>query len=248
LDKIQKSEIEKSITNLINAGDDLLIHSSLKNIGFFYPSPEIIIDVLQEILTEKGTLIMMTDTRSFSKTKHFSLNQKSETGLLSEYFRKRPNIQRSKVPMISFCASGARASEYTQIYNSYLDDNSPFTSLFRNNGKIMLFGIGFEKCTLYHLSEERYQVPYNFYKTFNGYLINDNKKVPISQRYFVRKNMETKKDNSLATKMMNEKTLIKSSILGKGKIQVFNSKDYDECCMKVLRKNPLAFVENYSKK
>ena len=38
------------------------------------------------------------------------------------------------------------------------------------------------------------------------------------------------------------------TFLGKGKIQVFNSKDYDECCMKVLRKNPLAFVENYSKK
>ena len=73
MDKIEKFEIKKSIESLIKPGDDLLVHSSLKNIGFFNPSPEIIIDVLEEILTNKGTLCMMTDTRSFAKTKTFSI-------------------------------------------------------------------------------------------------------------------------------------------------------------------------------
>ena len=246
MEKIYSDDIKKVFENLIKEGDDLLVHSSLKNIGFFDPSPEIIIDNLEKILTELGTLIMMTDTRSFAKTKTFSLTQKSETGLLSEYFRKRSNVKRSKVPMISFCASGARSSQYTEIYNSYLDNSSPFSHLLKNNGKIMLFGIGFQKCTLYHLAEERYKVPYNFYKTFKGNLISKGQKVPISQKYFVRKNLETKKDNRLATEMMINKKLLKKAILGSGEILVFNAKDYDECCMEILKHNRLAFLEQHN--
>lgn len=243
MEKIYSCDIKKVFENLIKPGDDLLVHSSLKNIGFFNPSPEIIIENLEQVLTEFGTLIMMTDTRSFAKTKSFSLSQKSETGLLSECFRKRLNVKRSKVPMISFCASGERSSLYTEIYNSYLDKTSPFTHLLKNNGKIMLFGIGFQKCTLYHLAEERYKVPYNFYKTFKGHLICGDQKVPISQRYFVRKNLETKKNNIAATDLMMKKSLIKKAKLGSGEIIVFNAKDYDECCMEILKSNKLAFLE-----
>ncbi|MBO8232386.1 hypothetical protein CU311_06785 [Prochlorococcus marinus str. MU1402] len=243
MEKIYSFDIKKVFENLIKPGDDLLVHSSLKNIGFFHPSPEIIIDNLEKILTELGTLIMMSDTRSFAETKSFSLTQKSETGLLSECFRKRSNVKRSTVPMISFCASGARSSLYTEIYNSYLDKSSPFTHLLKNNGKIMLFGIGFQKCTLYHLAEERYQVPYNFYKTFKGHLISGDQKVPISQRYFVRKNLKTKKNNRVATELMIKKNFLKKEILGSGEILVFNARDYDECCMEILKCNRLAFLE-----
>ena len=243
MDTIEKLDIKKAIENLIKPGDDLLVHSSLKNIGFFNPSPEIIIDVLEEILTVKGTLFMMTATRSFSKTKTFDIQQPSETGLLTEIFRKRSNVKRSKVPMVSFSAYGERSAQYTQIYNSHLDETSPLTNLLNNNGKVMLFGIGFEKCTLYHLAEERNLVPYNFYKTFEGNLIKGDQKIPISQRYFVRKNLAVKKSNTTVTNLMFERSLVKSSNLGKGKIYVFNAKDYDECCMEVLNHNPLAFVE-----
>ena len=145
--------------------------------------------------------------------------------------------------MVSFSAYGERSAQYTQIYNSHLDETSPLTNLLKNNGKIMLFGIGFEKCTLYHLAEERNLVPYNFYKTFEGNLIKGDQKIPISQRYFVRKNLAVKKSNTTVTNLMFERSLVKSSNLGKGKIYVFNAKDYDDCCMEVLNDNPLAFVE-----
>ena len=76
MEKIYSCDIKKVFENLIKPGEDLLVHSSLKNIGFFNPSPEIIIENLEQVLTEFGTLVMMTDTRSFAKQKVFHFHKK----------------------------------------------------------------------------------------------------------------------------------------------------------------------------
>ena len=165
---LSTKEVKESLASVLDAGDDVLIHAALGQIGYFDDGIDALIHAIYDAVTPSGTVIMMTDTRSFAKTGTFSMCQPSETGLLTERFRQMEDVIRSPVPMVSFCAWGSRAAEYTQQYHSHLDDTATITRLLENDGKVMLIGIGYEKCTLYHLAEERHGSPYNFYKEFKG--------------------------------------------------------------------------------
>lgn len=236
-------EAHAAICSALSSGDDVLVHASLGRIGQFEAGVEAIIDSLRHAVGRTGTVVMMADTRSFARTRRFSMEQPSETGLLTEVFRLTPGTVRSCVPMVSFCALGARQDEYTQSYHSHLDPAASITRLLENDGKIMLLGIGYEKCTLYHLAEERHEVPYNFYKSFEGMLVEGGKEIrPISQRYFVRSDMQVKKDPSIAGRMLESRGQANVVPLGLDAIRTFRARDFDQCCMDALDADPNAFL------
>ena len=145
--------------------------------------------------------------------------------------------------MVSYAAIGPNAAFYTQQYNSHLDETATMTRLLERDSKMMLFGIAYEKCTLFHLSEERNKSPVNFYKTFEGMLTIDDRVVgPISQRYFVRQDMGVRKDPSIAGRMLEERGQAHVAPLGDGHVRTFKSRDFDQCCMDALAKDPEAFL------
>jgi aminoglycoside 3-N-acetyltransferase len=239
---IHAEETFLAFTSALSQGDDVMIHSSLSRLGTFVPSIEMAIDLLLASVGSTGTLVMMSDTRSFAKTGRFDIRQPSETGLLTETFRKRSGVARSLVPMVSFVAQGARADEYLQPYHSHLDATAPLQRLLANDGKVLLMGVGYEKCTLFHLSEERHAIPGNFYKTFKGVMVDgDRVLAPITQRYYVRRDMAVKKDPSIAGRMLEMRGQVTEIPLGDGLVRVFRARDFDRCCMDVLSENPNAF-------
>ncbi len=241
---ISQNQIEEALKEGLQPGDDVLIHASLSTLGHFEEGVEALIESICNAVTKAGTVIMMADTRSFAKTGTFSLDQPSETGLLTERFRLMEGVRRSCVPMASFCAWGARVEEYTQTYHSHLDESATITRLLENDGKIMLMGIGYEKCTLYHLAEERHDLPYNFYKNFEGVLKTEGQEdKPISQRYYVRKDMSVKKNPSIAGEVLEKRNQAKVIPLGNEYLRVFRARDFDKCCMDALEKDSKAFLE-----
>jgi aminoglycoside 3-N-acetyltransferase len=242
---ISAEETFEAIGAALSPGDDVLIHASLKRIGTFAPGVETIIDALLTSVGTTGTVIMMTDTRSFAKTGRFDVGQPSETGLLTEVFRLKPGVRRSLVPMVSFAAQGARAEDYIQTYHSFLDATSPLTRLLENDGMILLLGVSYQKCTLWHLSEERHATPANFYKTFEGVLVDGERVIaPITQRYFVRRDLRLQKDISIVGQMLEERQQVKVLPLGGGVVRVFHARDFDSCCMEALTNNRYAFYKS----
>lgn len=240
---INAEQTFRVIADAVSLGDDVMIHASLGKLGTFLPGVEVIIDAFFAAVGPAGTVLMMTDTRSFARTGRFDIAQPSETGLLTETFRQWPGVARSVAPMVSFAAKGARAGEYLQTYHSHLDATAPLTRLLENDGRILLLGVSYNICTLYHLSEERHAAPENFYKTFEGVLTyGDRVLAPISQRYFVRRDMAVKKDPSIAGQMLEERGQVTTIPLGKGIIRSFKARDFDTCCMDALAANPRAFV------
>ena len=240
---IKAKETFRAIADALSPGDDVMVHASLGQFGTFVPGVDSIIDALFAAVGPTGTVLMMTDTRSFARTGRFDIGQPSETGLLTEIFRQRPGVSRSMVPMVSFAAQGARSGEYLQTYHSHLDATAPLSRLLKNDGKILLFGVSYRKCTIYHLSEERNATPGNFYKTFEGVLTDgDRVLAPITQRYFVRRDMAVKKDPSIAGQMLEKRAQAKTIPLGKGVIRSFKARDFDRCCMDALAKDRHAFI------
>lgn len=232
-----------AMTQLLPKGEDVLIHASLSELGWINATVEELIEAIRVPMGPDATLIMMTDTRSFAKTGRFSVSQPSETGLLTERFRRMPGVLRSCVPMVSFAALGPRAAEYTQPYHSHLDDSATMSRLLANDGRILLIGVGYPKCTLYHLAEERMGVPYNIYKDFTGVLVESDQDVgPISQRYFVRADLSTRKDPSIAGEILEAEGGAIVQRVGDGLVRSFKARAFDACCMRALERDPAAFL------
>lgn len=240
---ITLDDFRAAMSAVLPQGKDVMIHASLGSLGRIEATLEDIIAAIRAPMGSKATLVMMTDTRSFAQTGRFSMSQASETGLLTERFRLSPGVVRSCVPMVSFCAIGPRAAEYTQVYHSHLDDSATMTRLLANDGRLLLIGVGYEKCTLYHLSEERIGVPYNMYKEFDGFLVEDDRIIrPISQRYFVRADLTIRKDPSIAGRMLEQDGGVHLRKLGQGMVRAFAARDFDDCCMEALRRDADAFL------
>lgn len=203
-----------------------------------------LIEELVDALGPKGNVVMISSSRGFSQTGIFDVRDtKADTGLLTESFRAMPGVRRSHVPMVSFLALGPDAEALTKPYQSYLDTDSPMQELLRRDGMIMLIGVDYDKCTLYHLSEERFQVEYNSYLTFKGTMIDDRgDSKDVEQRYYVRRDLSTKKSVRWLGEEMEREGLIKTAKLGDGLIRYFSARDFDRRCMDALEKDRMAFL------
>ena len=234
------------IKSEINASSDLLIHSSLRSIGNLKGQASSLVEDIENYFCKNGTLVMMTSTPTdFSSTKVFDvLHTKSEMGILTEVFRERNRFNRSRVPMTSFCALGKNERDYIKEFNSYLDDNSPFQALMGHNGYIVLIGVDFNRCTLYHLPEEVMKVPYNEYKVFSGQLIDfDGTYENISQEYFVRVSLSTKKDAMPVSLEFEQSSLCKTKRINNGVVRIFRAVDYYEYIIKALKNDLLCLLK-----
>ena len=95
----------KSILSNINIKEDyILIHSNLLIFDQFNFSIEDLWDVLHKTLGNNKTYLMPTFTFSFTKKKIWDYNNsKSETGALTEFFRKKIAKKRTVHPLHSLC-------------------------------------------------------------------------------------------------------------------------------------------------
>lgn len=220
-----------------------MIHASLKSIGWIENGPEVIFKVLNDVLGATGNIIMLTASRQFSTEKYFDVaTTPGDVGLLSEAFRKLQGVQRSCNPMVSIAAYGPDKDRYLKRYDAFLDEHSPFQALLASNAKIMMFGADYNKCTVYHLSEERTKSKFHFYKTFSGKIrCHDGVLQNASQTYFVRKSMSQKKDARPVGYDFEKTHLVSKAKLGSGIVRIFDANQFDQYCTKRLIKDPKVF-------
>ena len=144
------NELVQGFRNLgIEAGDMILMHSSLKSLGVKEVTSENAISALLHVIGESGTLILPC------------LSYRD--GAIPEFFRTRKNTIRSVHPTHSVCATGALAYEITKDHikdTTPVGLNSPFTLLPKYNGKILMLGCGLKPNTSMHGVEEIADAPY----------------------------------------------------------------------------------------
>lgn len=146
-------------------GDAVLVHSSMKALGT-RRAPEEIIDDLQAVLGEEGTLLMPALT--YDNVTRESPVFDSETtepciGLLPRTFWKMPDVLRSVNPTHSVCARGRLAHRLT--VGHIMDDtavgpHSPFMLLPLFRGKLLFLGDVLHACTFMHGIENIVKPPY----------------------------------------------------------------------------------------
>lgn len=166
------------------AGQRVLVHSSLRRLGWVAGGPVAVIQALLEVLGETGTLLMPTHTADNTDPAHWrappvppdwwpiirehlpaydpARTPTLGMGCIAETFRRWPGVVRSDHPIGSFAALGPAAQHLTVGHTSLEEifgDGSPVARLYEVDGWVLLLGVGHESNTSLHLAEHRASWP-----------------------------------------------------------------------------------------
>lgn len=261
-----KSELIELFNGLgLSQGDDVMVHSSMKSLGFVVNGAVDVIDALVECVgLDKGTILMPTHTgqltdpadwkspaipKELLKIVRNSMNlfDKKLTpirgrGVISETLLSYPEVKRSEHPLNSVSAIGKRADLYTSSHNFDEPEgiNSPIGKLYENNGTIIGIGVSVDRFTAIHLAE---------YIADVEYLYNNNPVVLFKNKdgvnYF-RRIGKYPGDSSNFVKILpilRDINIIKEVRFKNGIVTCFKLKPVIDCIVKLLDENPYFLVE-----
>ncbi|KAL7941312.1 hypothetical protein V8C42DRAFT_355621 [Trichoderma barbatum] len=159
----------------------LLVHSSLRSVGFIPGFASSVIESLLSALGPSGTIVVPTHTGDNSDPAAWQAPSVPESwwqairdsipafdpataitrvvGIVPETLRIWPGALRSAHPQTSFAALGPRAEHITEGHasNCRLGESSPLAKLEAVDAWVLLLGVGWDKCTAFHLAEYRLQ-------------------------------------------------------------------------------------------
>ncbi len=160
-------------------GMSLLVHSSLKRIGWVVGGAPTVIHALIDVLGPDGTLMMpafsadLADPGEWNDppipggwvelvrdaTPLFDPDRTPtwEMGQIAEQFRTWPDVVRSHHPVSSFAAWGRHAAALTRQHSLELSlgEGSPLGRFYQLDGHVLLIGVGHNRNSSLHLSESR---------------------------------------------------------------------------------------------
>ncbi|WP_331742143.1 AAC(3) family N-acetyltransferase (plasmid) [Streptomyces sp. NBC_00876] len=159
-------------------GDVVMVHAAISSLGWTAGGGVALVQALREVVGRSGTLVVaafttyLTDPMTwverpvppswwprvrqsmvpFDPALHPA---QPKLGRLPEVVRSLPGARRSPHPLYSFVASGPAArSVLTSHPMGYgLGARSPLAALCRASAKVLMIGVGWDKCTVLHLAE-----------------------------------------------------------------------------------------------
>jgi aminoglycoside 3-N-acetyltransferase len=160
----------------VEAGSSLVVHSSLSAIGWVLGGAPAVVRALLDTVGSDGNLAMpaatphCADPATWREPRvpedwidevrrnmpPFDVKTTPTTmGAIPETFRNWPGTIRSQHPLESVCVNGPRAEELTRDHPVAFSEGpgSPFARLYDLDSRILLLGVGFNRCTALHFAE-----------------------------------------------------------------------------------------------
>ena len=178
---VTRSHLIRNLKELgLSAGQVVMLHASVKNIGWVVGGPDVVLDAIVDVLTPSGTLLMVAswednpyelgkwpedkqkayleECPAFDRQR--SRADRKEMGILTEYLRTWPDAYRSRHPF-SYVAVGERARWVTEKQPWQYRDGpgSPLAKLYEAGGHVLLLGSPIGNVTLLHHAEHLADVP-----------------------------------------------------------------------------------------
>lgn len=164
----------------VEPGMTLVVHSSLRSIGWVSGGAQAVVLALQEALGESGTLVMPTHSTHLSDPDNWQnpplpdpswhavvrdtmpaydphLTPTRSMGAIVDCFRSQRDVLRSGHPQYSFAARGPQAERITERHElaNGLGDEAPLARVYDLDGWVLLLGVPHANNTSLHLAEWR---------------------------------------------------------------------------------------------
>ncbi|MEU6729625.1 AAC(3) family N-acetyltransferase [Nonomuraea wenchangensis] len=163
-------------------GQVVMLHSSLRQVGPTEGGAATVVAALRGLLGDGGTLAVPAGTAGNSDTSPLyraavagmtpkevaayrermpafdpATTPSQGMGTIAEHVRTLPGARRSAHPHTSIAAVGARAAEITDGHarDCLLGERSPLARLYDADAQVLLLGVGYDRCTAFHLAEYR---------------------------------------------------------------------------------------------
>jgi aminoglycoside 3-N-acetyltransferase len=238
--QLKKNDIVYVSGNLINFGK---FNSKKINQlpGYFY-------DCIKKKIGKNGTIVFPAHSFNLvgSDILFDSKSTSSISGSFSNFIIKNKRFKRQLHPYSSIGAVGSKA-KYICDYSKkdVYGKNSPFFKLFKLNAKFLSLGISINlNCTQVHYFEQKFKVPYRYFKVFNHkVLINSKIKKKKFYMYVLKnkyRNLKRNK-NKIILKNFLKSNKIQEISLGIGKIYLYSLKDFYESTNNLFKKNIFAW-------
>ena len=152
----------------VQAGDVILVHSSLSRFGYVEGGAATVIDALLDAVAPGGTVAVPTLTHGKVNASQPVFDYRTtpcSVGRIPETFRLRPGALRSMHPTHSCAAIGPRSEELLRDHERDITPcggRSPYQRLMHWGGKIVFLGVGLGVNTSFHAMEELTCVPWLF--------------------------------------------------------------------------------------
>lgn len=156
----------------VQQGDVILVHSAFNHFEGFTGKATDVIAILQDAVGPQGTLLM--PTMPFTGTaidfvrsgKLLDIKRTpSQMGMISELFRRLPEVIRSTHPTHPVAVWGAQAEAMSAAHcacTTPCGRQSPFGRLLDYNGRLLFLGASIQTMTFFHTLEEMFEAQMPF--------------------------------------------------------------------------------------
>ena len=228
----------------VKKGDNVFSHS---NVAFFgIPDCELNPEALYRmwkrafmtVLGPEGTLVMPTFSYTFCRKKVYDPSSTpGDCGILSEMMRQDPEVIRSEDANFSVAAIGKNAVCYTEnLPEKSFGENCFFERFYKTGGKFVNLNTH-PASTFIHYVESINKVPYRWHKPFPGEILLDGKLYSRKYWHFVYdlEKKEHSPDVSAFNQCAVEEGMVKTVVLGRGKVNVISAADTKNLIEKHLK-------------
>ncbi len=228
----------------IKAGDVLMVHSSMKSLGFVEGGPNAVVDAFLSVLGPEGIMFVPTLTATFANSKWSDLNKfpwdpketPSRVGLITDTLWRRPGAFRSDHPTHSLAAIGKNAQELVKGHGngaSTFDKNGPYGKYVKLDATVLFLGTGMGCNTTLHVAEDWAELPYMDQGA--KALVKQggkNVEVPLRMSPNGHRSFYTKDEASTAVKLLYGMGAVREAKLGDAKVQLVRAQDVINAMMK----------------
>jgi FkbH-like protein len=223
----------------------IVVHSQIGAFGAMNDPAETLLEALRAAMPSGATLAMPVFSFGFLSNRRFDLNKDpSETGMLTETFRLKDGVTRSKHPVYSYAIEGPLAEKLSNYAGETCwGDDTIFAAMEEFDADIIMLGSSWEQCTLFHRIEQIASVPYRYSKQFSGTANFGDRDEPVRTEMLVRRlDLPVENNFTPIVEQLQANRAIRSATLGRGLINAASARDILKAGADVLSNDPLALL------
>ena len=246
----------------LSAGQGVMVHSALHLLGRPAQGPNTYLQALSQALNiplpslhlprdpqqDTGTLAVPAFNFGFARGEAFDPSSTPAVGMgvLSETVRQLPEARRTPHPLQSMAVLGAHAAELAaRDTPGAFDPGSSFERLLDLDFSILLLGADIQAVSLLHYSEQRAQVPYRYWKDFNGLVrIGDQAQIRTYRMYVRDMELDPRLEIYAIQHLLAERGQWRQTTLNYGTLALFKARDFTAAADELLAADPWCFVTN----